>query len=281
MYFFVYREANYGDSRYRSLLKKMSINGKEWYINPVIMAQISEFWKIILVGSGSIPPTIDYQDENNTDLIIKGLDILHGMKFEPFDFVEMVQILDLFNSWLIQPENVINIMFLGITYNSEFDIYSRQENRCRQFRDFNEAMPILMNPNITLQEKFVVFFSCYDIDEIISEDIREKQLEVVNQLFQNKGISFLWKLSFLPELIKKEYGTDYPTDENIIDILLTIPEDVVSTFMIHICNQFSDEFIYYEEYLEKKNSSLYPIVSQIRDRDDFDFDAIIYEYQDR
>lgn len=289
MYFFVYREANYGNERYRSLLKKMFINGREWYIDPVMMTQVSEFWKVILVGSGSIPPTIDYQDENNTDLIIKGLDILHGIKMENFDFYEMITTLDLLDQWAISVENVINIMFLGITHNSLFSdinyplnlINNNSAGMVIVLPDLEKAINTIMKPDLTLQEKFSVFFSCNDIIELFGNNIHAKQADLVNELFQNEGINFLWKLSFLPELIKKEYGTDYPTDESIINILSSIPNDVVSTFMIHICNSFNKNFRHYEEYLRNANSRLYPIVRQVRDRDDFNFNAIIYEYQDR
>lgn len=266
---FVYEKANLGNSRCQNVLREININEKKWYVDPIMLISVSDFWKIFFLGTNEILPADRYEDDNPNQILIDALNALHMKNMDISDFVHMINILEIFNLWLIPVDTIVDIFFPGYSGGTyPYDDFTKEDME----KYIRMAMPILMDPQRTLQEKFAVFFSCPYIENYLGYQTEYSNFSgLVDQLFQNEGISFLWRNAF--PIDAENYQR--PSNVEIYNELSKIPDDFVSSIIVRICISFLFQI--------KRDNNINPKLKELIEEKlsiiDIDFQQIISEIE--
>lgn len=118
----IYKSVNHlGVHQLRSLLKEIEVNKNKIYVDPVCLSELSEFWKIFFIGSGSIPPCSSYDSNTDFSTFFLCMDILHNSKYT-YDnelvsikiptFKQLLDIINTLDMWLIPHSKISELLFV-------------------------------------------------------------------------------------------------------------------------------------------------------------------------
>lgn len=161
----LYKNLNYfNDDKYKSLFREIKIGQFSWYVDPILLCSVSEFWCAYFLGSGNIPPSERYELDTNLETFKVVMDILHNYPFltnkirftnddilytvcKTYSFNEVCQVFSVMDMLMIDINKIIEEHYLCA--NDEDDDDTEYKYLCLPTKD--ELDVILSNDNPQLK----------------------------------------------------------------------------------------------------------------------------------